>query len=106
MRRFCTFQLVCFGWLLFRAPTVGTAWIMLQRLVTAWGFGHAVSWLLVVTIVVSIAVQYVPAVSVSELQAAFSRLRPLTQGAILGAVLLACTTLAPEGVQAFIYYRF
>jgi hypothetical protein len=28
------------------------------------------------------------------------------QGAILGAVLLGITTLGPQGVAPFIYYRF
>ena len=35
--RFVTFQVVCLGWLFFRADTLGNAFAMLSRLVTGWG---------------------------------------------------------------------
>ena len=36
--RFVTFQVVCLGWLLFRADTIGTVLAMLLgRLVDGWG---------------------------------------------------------------------
>jgi hypothetical protein len=60
----------------------------------------------VFTIVGSIATQYVSPQFVGNLQSAFSRQTLVVQGAILGAALLVITTLAPEGVQPFIYFRF
>ena len=41
-----------------------------------------------------------------RLKGAFADRRPVVQGGILGLVLLAITTLGPQGVAPFIYYRF
>jgi hypothetical protein len=82
------------------------AYTMIGRLFTAWGSSPLVTPLVVITIAGAIASQYVSQDMVHNLQAGFSRLTPLAQGAILGAILLGITTLAPEGVQPFIYFRF
>ena len=36
----------------------------------------------------------------------FSRLAPVMQGAALAVVMFAITTLGPNGVAPFIYFRF
>jgi len=36
----------------------------------------------------------------------FSQLRPAGQGAMLALVLFTITTLGPQGVAPFIYFRF
>jgi alginate O-acetyltransferase complex protein AlgI len=82
------------------------AFTMIGRLFTAWGAAPMVTPLVVITIVGSIASQFVSGDIVARLQSAFSRQTAVVQGAILGAVLLSITTLAPEGVQPFIYFRF
>jgi hypothetical protein len=48
----------------------------------------------------------VPTLSVSRLQATFSRQRGVIQVGLLGFGLLAVTTFGPVGVAPFIYYRF
>ena len=62
--------------------------------------------LLVVTVLGTIAAQYVPTLSVDRLQAAFSRQRAAVQVGLLGFALLGITTFGPVGVAPFIYYRF
>jgi D-alanyl-lipoteichoic acid acyltransferase DltB (MBOAT superfamily) len=105
--RFVTFQLVCLGWLFFRADTLGTVWAMLLRLVDGWGEASPlVTPLALLAIAAGIASQYTPDDWLDRVKAAFADRRPVLQGGILGLVLLAITTLGPQGVAPFIYYRF
>jgi alginate O-acetyltransferase complex protein AlgI len=106
LSRIATFNLVCLGWVFFRATSMSLAFTMIGRLFTAWGSAPMVTPLVVITIVASIASQFVPPGLVGDLQRAFSRQTAVVQGAILGGALLLVTTLAPEGVQPFIYFRF
>ena len=104
--RFVTFQVVCLGWLFFRADTLGDAFAMLGRLVTGWGASPLVTPLAALAIVSGIASQYLPDDWLNVVQKGFADRRPLVQGGILGLVLLAITTLGPQGMAPFIYYRF
>jgi alginate O-acetyltransferase complex protein AlgI len=106
LQRFVTFNLVCVGWVFFRSDSMATAWTIFARLFTAWGPAPLVTPLVVLTIALVIASQYVSAETVGRVQRAFSRQTVLAQGTMLGVALLAITTLAPQGVQPFIYYRF
>jgi len=58
------------------------------------------------TIAGAVAAQYLPPKAIERAQFTFSRQRVLVQGAILGLTLLVVTTLGPQGVAPFIYYRF
>ena len=107
LARFVTFQAVCLGWLFFRADTLGTVWAMLGRLVTGWGAASPlVTPLAVAAIGAGIGSQYLPDDWLVRVKAAFADRRPVLQGGILGLLLLAITTLGPQGVAPFIYYRF
>ncbi len=97
---------MCLGWIFFSATSMSVAFTMIGRLFTAWGAAPLVTPLVVITIAAGIASQYMSGDIVGRLQSAFSRQTPVVQGAILGAILLGITTLAPEGVQPFIYFRF
>ena len=105
--RFVTFQVVCLGWLLFRADTMGTVWAMLSRLLVGWGEASPlVTPLALLAIAAGIGSQYIPDGWLDRVKAVFAGRRPVLQGGILGLVLLAITTLGPQGVAPFIYYRF
>ena len=105
--RFVTFQVVCLGWLFFRADTLGTVWAMLLRLVDGWGEASPlVTPLAVLAIAAGIGSQYIPDHWLDRVKAVFADRRPVLQGGILGLVLLVITTLGPQGVAPFIYYRF
>ena len=106
LERIATFHLVCLGWVFFRATSMSIAFTMIGRLFTAWGSAPLVTPLVVITIVGSIASQYVSRTWSATCRAASRAKLRLAQGAILGAILLGITTLAPEGVQPFIYFRF
>ena len=105
LARLATFHLVCLGWLFFRADSLNSVGVMLSRLTTI-GRAPLVTPLLVITLVGSLAAQYLQPGTVGRVQAVFSRQRLAVQGAILGAALLVITTLGPQGVAPFIYYRF
>jgi alginate O-acetyltransferase complex protein AlgI len=107
IQRFLTFQFVCLGWVFFNANGISQAFGVLGRIFSGWGqASRLVTPLLVFTVLGTIALQYVPALTVSRLQAAFSRQRAMVQVGILGFALLGVTTFGPVGVAPFIYYRF
>jgi D-alanyl-lipoteichoic acid acyltransferase DltB (MBOAT superfamily) len=106
-QRFWTFQFVCLGWVFFNASSMHQAFAVLGRVVHGWGSASPlVTPLLVLTVLGTLASQYVPTGSVDRLQAAFSRQRTAVQVGVLGVALLGITTFGPVGVAPFIYYRF
>jgi alginate O-acetyltransferase complex protein AlgI len=103
---FVTFQIVCLGWVFFRAGSLGTAFAMLRGLVTQWGPAPLLTVPVVGVIALGIGVQFLPHEPAERVMARFSRVRPALQGALLGGALLAITTLGPQGVAPFIYFQF
>ncbi len=106
VQRVATFNLVCLGWLFFRADSLRTAFAMLGRLVTTFGPAPAATPLVLLVILGMLAAQYVPKELPARVQDGFSQLRPAVQGAVLAAVLFTATTMGPQGVAPFIYFRF
>ena len=105
LSRFVTFNLVCLGWVLFRAQSFANAMAVLSRLAHP-GPAPMVTPLVIGAIVVSIASQYVNPRTVARAQRRFSELAPVAQGAVLAGALYVITLLGPTGVAPFIYYRF
>lgn len=106
-QRFATFQLVCFGWIFFRANTFNDAMTLIGRLFTTWSqAAPLVRWPVVLAIIGALAMQYLPRDLPRRAQEAFARLGVVTKGAVLAGSLLVITTLGPPGVAPFIYYRF
>jgi alginate O-acetyltransferase complex protein AlgI len=105
-QRVATFQLVCVGWLLFRADSLTTARVLASRLVHPWGSAPLVTPLLVAVIAGALAAQYLPSAVGHRAKVWFSELSPVPQGAVLAGALCLITTLGPQGVAPFIYYRF
>ncbi len=107
VQRFLTFQYVCLGWVFFNASGMSQAFSVIGRLFSGWGEASPlITPLLDITIVGTLASQFVPPMSVGRLQAAFSRQRTAVQVGLLGFALLGITTFGPVGVAPFIYYRF
>ena len=105
--RVVTFHLVCLGWVFFRAESIGSAFGVLSRLVTGWTARTAlVTPLVLVAIVGMLMLQNVPRTAAPRLQIGFSRLGPVLQGTALAVVLFLITSLGPQGVAPFIYFRF
>jgi hypothetical protein len=62
--------------------------------------------LVIGAILLGIGAQFVPKGLPSRVQDGFSQLRPAAQGIVLAGTLFAITTLGPQGVAPFIYFRF
>ncbi|MDP9343111.1 MAG: MBOAT family protein [Actinomycetota bacterium] len=105
-QRVGTFALVCLGWVFFRADSFGTAWTLLRRLFTAWGPAPLATPLVMGAIALGIGMQYAPSDLGERVRVGFSRLSVVAQGLALGGTLFAVTTLGPQGVAPFIYFRF
>jgi D-alanyl-lipoteichoic acid acyltransferase DltB (MBOAT superfamily) len=106
LQRVATFQLVCLGWVFFRADSLGTAWTLLTRMFTAFGPAPLVTPLVLLVIAGMLAVQFLPREVPARVMDGFSQLRPAAQGVLLGGVLFGITALGPQGVAPFIYFRF
>ncbi|MGZ8610812.1 MAG: MBOAT family O-acyltransferase [Actinomycetota bacterium] len=105
--RIATFHVVCLGWVFFRADSIGSAFEVLGRLVRGWGEGTGlVSPGVALAIAGMLLIQNVPRTPAARLQIVFSKVGPVLQGAALALVLFTITSLSPEGVSPFIYFRF
>ncbi|HET7235182.1 MAG TPA: MBOAT family O-acyltransferase [Actinomycetota bacterium] len=104
-QRIVTFHLVCLGWVFFRSDSMGSAFELLGRLFAP-GSLEVVTPLVLIAIVGMLVVQYLPSEPALRVRVVFSRLAPVLQGAALALVLFAITTLGPQGVTPFIYFRF
>jgi D-alanyl-lipoteichoic acid acyltransferase DltB (MBOAT superfamily) len=104
--RLVTFNLVCIGWVFFRADSLATAGEILHRSVTAWGPAPLVTGSLVAVICLSLALQFIPSGLLGRVEEAFAGLPLPVQGAVLGAFFAATVALGPAGVAPFIYYQF
>ena len=103
--RVLTFHVVCLGWVFFRAPTLSEAFDVLGRLFSL-GTGTGINLMVVATIAVFVATQFVPSDVVGRAQAAFSRMAAWQQGLALAGFLMFTSALSPTGVAPFIYFAF
>jgi alginate O-acetyltransferase complex protein AlgI len=107
LQRLVTFNLVCLGWVLFRADPMGSALALLGRLVTGWTTPvQHVTPLVLAAIGLMLGLQYAPHRPAELLQASFSRWAPVLQGVALAGVLFLITSAGPQGVAPFIYFQF
>ena len=103
--RIATFHVVCLGWVFFRSPTISDAFEVLGRLFS-FGTGSGINLVVIATIALFIATQYVPSDAVGRAQAFFSRLAPWQQGVALAGFVMFTSALSPSGVAPFIYFAF
>jgi alginate O-acetyltransferase complex protein AlgI len=104
--RLLTFNLVCVGWVLFRADSFGTAIEVLKRAVTAWGPAPLVSLNLALVIAGALLMQYFPLRLSQRIEIALAEPPLIVQGAVMGVVVALIFALGPKGVAPFIYYQF
>jgi D-alanyl-lipoteichoic acid acyltransferase DltB (MBOAT superfamily) len=105
--RFVTFQVVCFAWIFFRADSFAGARDVIVRLFTAWGEpSPLVTGGVLAAIAAGIGSQYLPPRVPLAIMARFSRLGVPAQAFVLSLALLVTSSMGPEGVAPFIYFRF
>jgi D-alanyl-lipoteichoic acid acyltransferase DltB (MBOAT superfamily) len=107
LQRLVTFHLVCLGWVLFRADSLGTAADVLGRLVTGWDEPTAlVTPALVIAVFGMLLLQVVPRDASAAIRERLAAMRPVPLGLALGLALFVITTMGPRGVAPFIYFQF
>ena len=79
-KQLVTFNLVCLGWVFFRADSIGSAFEILGRLGAA-GTTALVTPLVLLTIAGMLGVQYLPRDPAARLRERFGQLGPVLQGA-------------------------
>ncbi len=105
--RLITFHFVCFGWVLFRAESLGAASGVLRRLASGWGTDITrLSWVLVALILVMLATHFWPR-SAGERGIWAASHAPVALSALAFAFwLVVLEQFGPEGVAPFIYFQF
>src|SRR5262249_30641955 len=106
LRGFVTFNLICFGWILFRSQGIGTFWDYLSRFAVP-GSPTLLTVPVALAIGVVIGFQLLPERPLEALQYRIEALRPAVLAvALAAAVLVAGATVPSQGVPPFIYFRF
>ncbi|HEV2993303.1 MAG TPA: MBOAT family protein [Acidimicrobiia bacterium] len=108
-RRLFIFNVVCLGWVFFRADSFSNAADVLTQIFDPAHWGQAaplVTGGVLLAIGAGLLEQYIPRDLLARAMSAFSRLTPAAQGVALGVALLLTNTMGPRGVAPFIYFRF
>ena len=105
--RMVTFHFVCFGWILFRAESLGAAGDVLGRLFGAWTVEPArITWVAVALIAAMLATHFWPRSAGERAIAAASHLPALATAVAFALWLVIVEQFGPEGVAPFIYFQF
>jgi alginate O-acetyltransferase complex protein AlgI len=106
-----TFHIVSFAWIFFRADSLGQAWEVISSLVNNFGTPELLTVWIATIVVGALAAQFIGSVPrlaepISAGWRAFGSSSPVIQGTVGAVALFTITTLGPEGVAPFIYFRF
>jgi D-alanyl-lipoteichoic acid acyltransferase DltB (MBOAT superfamily) len=101
-----TFHVVCLAWIFFRADSLTTAFDVIGGIAGSARPSPLVTTLVLVTIVLAIASQFVPARAATIAQERFATLAPGVQAIGLALGLTVIDVLGPDGVAPFIYFQF
>ena len=105
--RLVTFHFVCFGWILFRAESLGAAGSVLARLFNAWSVEPSqLTWVVPALIVAALATQFWPRTATEPVLRAASHLPVLVVALAFSFWLVVLEQFGPEGVAPFIYFQF
>src|SRR6478672_7263603 len=106
LRWFVTFNLVCFGWILFRSQDLTIFWDYVSRLVVS-GPATLWTWPVVAAVVIVIGLQLVPVRWVENWQLRIEQTNPMVLASALAVTILVVGATVPsQGVPPFIYFRF
>jgi alginate O-acetyltransferase complex protein AlgI len=106
LRWFVTFNLVVFGWILFRLQDIGLFSTYVTRMFTAGSLTLA-TVPAVLALLVVIGLQVVPERTSEGIEVGIERLSPALLAVALAAlILVAGATVPSQGVPPFIYFRF
>ena len=106
LRWIITFNLIVFGWVLFRSTSLSLIGTYLSRL-THWTAPTLWSVPVVVAVVGTVGLQLLPSGEMRTVRDRFDRVNPILMGAGLAIlIVLVGATVSSQGVPPFIYFRF
>jgi len=104
--RIWIFHVVCFSWILFRAPTLKVAGDMLRSL-CKWGEpGKLLTGTAVLVLLVGFLLQFIDGRRPRPVWDAVGRWPVWVQGALAAVILTLILGIGPTGVAPFIYFQF
>jgi alginate O-acetyltransferase complex protein AlgI len=107
MKMLVMFHLVCFGWLLFRADSIGQVWSMLERFVSDFrATPFAVSSLLMIAFYAGPLMAYEFWVEQRDDLLALTRVNWLARGCVYSYCLFMLWFFPPPVSNVFIYFQF
>lgn len=101
-----TFHFVCFAWIFFRAPSLGAAWSILERLGSLSVSFANISPLLALVLALAAAAHFLPSRWHEAALRLYTRAPFYAQAAALVVLAWGLTRLAGAGSAPFIYTRF
>jgi D-alanyl-lipoteichoic acid acyltransferase DltB (MBOAT superfamily) len=101
-----TFHFVCFAWIFFRAPTLGHAWLMLERIARGASGTANLSPKVEALIALGFGLQCAPKRWVEAARELFVRTPAPVQGVVLAAVAYGLHLAAGSKAEPFVYGQF
>jgi alginate O-acetyltransferase complex protein AlgI len=106
LRWLVTFNLIVFGWIIFRAESLHSLGLLLMRL-TVWSRPTLWAAPVLAAIIIVVGLQLLPPNWVERLQVRIESMRPIVLGVSLAIVIaFVAATVPSQGVPPFIYFRF
>jgi alginate O-acetyltransferase complex protein AlgI len=106
VRWFVTFNLIVFGWIIFRVQDMSVFGDYMSALVRS-GPATLYTFPVIAATVLVIGLQLLPEKPMEGIELRIGRLQPLFLGAVLGLVVIVVGATVPsQGVPPFIYFRF
>jgi D-alanyl-lipoteichoic acid acyltransferase DltB (MBOAT superfamily) len=106
LQRLLTFHFVCLGWVFFRAPTLGHAWLCLTRIARATSGTANLSSRAALLVVLGLLLHGLPDPWVLAARERFVRAPALVQGVLLAAVAFGLHVAAGAKAEPFVYGQF
>jgi D-alanyl-lipoteichoic acid acyltransferase DltB (MBOAT superfamily) len=101
-----TFHLVVLGWILFRAPDMGTAGAMLAGMADWSAPAQHATWPLAALTLAALLWHFMPPDLAARAERVLARLPSPAIGLAAGLAIAVTMLLGPEGVAPFIYFQF
>jgi len=101
-----TFHFVCFAWIFFRAPTLGHAWLMIERIARGTSGTANLGQKAEVLIVLGFGLHWVPKRWVESVRELFVRTPAPVQGIVLAAAAYGLHLAVGAKAEPFVYGQF
>ena len=96
---------MCLGWIFFRAPTFGAAWLVLRRLASGTTHHQNLSPQVLAALAVGLLLHFVPERLFERIKETYIALPALAQGAVLFATAVLLRQIGSADSVPFVYFQ-